>query len=1080
MSSNALLWPSQGTKPEERLDKYKWLRLPSQGFGGVAPPAQGDPLLAIFPPLADNTFQFYKFYQINKNQAFGSEVNKPLVIIDTLPPGILQEASGLDIRAFDSTGTPIPYQYQNVTINPDTSADIIIWINAPLVKDGEFIQLTFGKPTATNGQSTTTWNSNYLAALHLNEISDGTITEIIDATGDGTNTLEFPLGVATDSSGNVYVTGFISTNAFKITPGGTITEIIDSTGDGTGNTLTLPQAIAVDSSGNVFVAGNGTNNVFKITPGGTITQIIDSTGDGTNPLTGPRGLATDSSGNVFVAGIFSDNVFKITPGGTITEIIDSTGDGTNILTSPQGVAVDSSGNVFVAGSDSDNVFKIDNPTSCSTGGTPCTITEIIDSTGDGTNTLELPLGVATDSSGNVYVTGEISDNVFKITPGGTKTQIIDSTGDGTNILNSPQELVVDSSGNVFVAGNGSDNVFKIDNPTSCSTGGTPCTITEIIDSTGDGTNILNGAIALATDSSDNVFVTGRDSDNAFKITPSGAGSIKDSTSNGNDGTPVNTPTQVNGQFGKSLQFDASSLQYVDVPTISISDTITVEATINVVDASVDQEIVMKNPVDEQWRLFFENNLLKWNGGVGTAILNGAQAVAVDSSDNVFVAGGSSDNVFKITPNGGIAEIIDSTGDGTGNILNNPINLATDSLGNMYVVGIFSNNAFKITPAGVITEIIDSTGDGTNPLTGGRGIAVDSIGNVFVSGGDSDNAFKITPGGVITQIIDSTGDGTNPLDLPVDVIAVDSSGNLFVTGFSSNNAFKITPAGVITQIIDSTGDGTNPLTGPQGVAVDSLGNVFVVGRFSDNVFKITPGGTITEIIDSTGDGAGNPLGDPFCVTTDSLNNVYVTGLSTNNVFKITPSGTKTEIIDNTGDGTGNTLIGARGVAVDSSDNVYVTGQTSDNAFKIDNPTSCSTGGTPCTITEIIDPTGDAASAPLSCTPPSNNTFHDIVAVQTGNSVELFIDGVSCGISSIPVIGNGAGTINIARFDNSNFFDGIIGGIKISDIKLTSDWIKTTFNNKNDNNAFWFETPILENGVDNFLVDDMGRNIVAVQS
>jgi len=41
MSSNALLWPSQGTKPEERLDKYKWLKLPSQGVGGV--PAEPTP-----------------------------------------------------------------------------------------------------------------------------------------------------------------------------------------------------------------------------------------------------------------------------------------------------------------------------------------------------------------------------------------------------------------------------------------------------------------------------------------------------------------------------------------------------------------------------------------------------------------------------------------------------------------------------------------------------------------------------------------------------------------------------------------------------------------------------------------------------------------------------------------------------------------------------------------------------------------------------------------------------------------------------------------------------------------------------
>ena len=28
------MWPSQGTKPEERLDKYKWLKLPSQGSSG--------------------------------------------------------------------------------------------------------------------------------------------------------------------------------------------------------------------------------------------------------------------------------------------------------------------------------------------------------------------------------------------------------------------------------------------------------------------------------------------------------------------------------------------------------------------------------------------------------------------------------------------------------------------------------------------------------------------------------------------------------------------------------------------------------------------------------------------------------------------------------------------------------------------------------------------------------------------------------------------------------------------------------------------------------------------------------------
>jgi len=46
-----------------------------------------------------------------------------------------------------------------------------------------------------------------------------TITEIIDSTGDGGgNTLSGPFGITVDASGNVYVTGFDSHNAFKIAP----------------------------------------------------------------------------------------------------------------------------------------------------------------------------------------------------------------------------------------------------------------------------------------------------------------------------------------------------------------------------------------------------------------------------------------------------------------------------------------------------------------------------------------------------------------------------------------------------------------------------------------------------------------------------------------------------------------------------------------------------------------------------------------------------------------------------------------------------------------------------------------------
>lgn len=61
---------------------------------------------------------------------------------------------------------------------------------------------------------------------------------MVDRTGDGVRVLENAHDVATDSIGNVYVTGFGSHNAFQITPGGAITEIFRRMG------LREPSAIA--------------------------------------------------------------------------------------------------------------------------------------------------------------------------------------------------------------------------------------------------------------------------------------------------------------------------------------------------------------------------------------------------------------------------------------------------------------------------------------------------------------------------------------------------------------------------------------------------------------------------------------------------------------------------------------------------------------------------------------------------------------------------------------------------------------------------------------------------------------------
>ncbi len=342
-----------------------------------------------------------------------------------------------------------------------------------------------------------------------------TITEIIDATGDGAgNTLKSPNAVRVDAARNIYIAGSGTDNAFKITPAGVITEIIDWTGDGAGNILNEPGGLAVDTAGNVYVGGFFSHNAFKITPAGVITEIIDSTGDGAgNVLIKTIAIAADAAGNVYVAGWGSDNAFKITPPyGAVnaTEIIDSTGDGAgNVLDLPTAIAVDAAGNVYVSGNVSNNVFKITPPYGAANA------TEIIDITGDGAgNPLWNAGGIAVDGAGNVYVAGWVSDNVFKITPTGVITEIIDSTGDGAgNTLMGASPVAVDATGNVYVTGCQSDNAFMITPPYGAQNA------TEIIDSTGDGAgNPLEWPVGVAVDDAGQVFVTGLESDNAFKIT----------------------------------------------------------------------------------------------------------------------------------------------------------------------------------------------------------------------------------------------------------------------------------------------------------------------------------------------------------------------------------------------------------------------------------------------------------------------------------------------------------------------------------------------------------------------------------
>jgi len=218
-----------------------------------------------------------------------------------------------------------------------------------------------------------------------------------------------PLGLASTSTGDIYAVAGTGTACSTHTPAGCGYTSGGVAQAATSANLDAPGGVAVDSSGNLYIAD-------------TTNQMVAMVASSACYSSCPLGLASTSTGDIYaVAGT-----------GTASYTGDGGGAATTTLNAPAAVAVDSSGNVFIADTTNNRVRMV--PASSGTFfGQAMTRADIYTVTGTGTACsthtpagcgytsggvpqlattalLDLPGGVATDSSGNLYI-ADTSDNM---------------------------------------------------------------------------------------------------------------------------------------------------------------------------------------------------------------------------------------------------------------------------------------------------------------------------------------------------------------------------------------------------------------------------------------------------------------------------------------------------------------------------------------------------------------------------------------------------------------------------------------------------------------------------------------------
>ena len=430
-------------------------------------------------------------------------------------------------------------------------------------------------------------------------------------------------------------------------------------------------------------------------------------------------------------------------------------------------------------------------------------------------------GIATDGSGNAYVTGSTFSPTFPGVAGGS----------------------------IQPANGGGRDVFV----TKINALGTAIVYSTYLGGSGDDTGM-----GIAVDGAGNAYVTGFTDSTTFpgvtagSIQPAYGGGLYDAFVTKIDaaGSAILYATFLGGpgeDEGNGIAVDGAGNAYVTGQTASTTFPGVTAASIQSANGGSYDAFVTK--------INAAGTAISYSSFLGGSSVDAGTGIAVDGSGNAYVTGSTISTSFpgitatsiQMAPGGGFdAFVAEINAAGTaivystflgGSGSDGATGIAVDGTGNAYVTGLTTSVTFPGVTAGSI-----------QPAHGGGGY------DAFVT--------KINAAG--TAIVYSTFLGGSGSDLGQG-IAVDGGGNAYVTGYTSSTSFPGVTAGSIQPVHGADGGGNDAFVTKinaagsgivystflggggddeaHGVAVDGAGNAYVTGQTSSTTFPGVSGSSL---------------------------------------------------------------------------------------------------------------------------------------------------------------------------------------------------------------------------------------------